>query len=98
MGEIIQYYLSHTRGSPRKNRVNINELVRETLVLLKPIFQQHGVQVTSTLEQSLPSLQGDEASLQRVLVNILDNAVDATKEGGFLKIATRVSTSSEVKG
>jgi C4-dicarboxylate-specific signal transduction histidine kinase len=98
MGEIIQYYLSHTRGSPRKNRVNINELVRETLVLLKPIFQQHGVQVTSTLEQSLPSLQGDEASLQRVLFNILDNAVDATKEGGFLKIATRVSTSSEVKG
>jgi C4-dicarboxylate-specific signal transduction histidine kinase len=98
MGEIIQYYLSHTRGSPRKNRVNINELVRETLVLLKPIFQQHGVQVTSTLEQSLPSLQGDEASLQRVLFNILDNAVDATKEGGFLKIATRVSTPSEVKG
>jgi C4-dicarboxylate-specific signal transduction histidine kinase len=98
MGEIIQYYLSHTRGSLRKNRVNINELVRETLVLLKPIFQQHGVQVTSTLEQSLPSLQGDEASLQRVLFNILDNAVDATKEGGFLKIATRVSTSSEVKG
>jgi C4-dicarboxylate-specific signal transduction histidine kinase len=97
MGEIIQYYLSHTRGSPRKNRIDINELVRETLVLLKPIFQQHGVQLTSTLEKSLPSLWGDEASLQRVLFNILDNAVDATKEGGFLKIATRASTSSELK-
>jgi signal transduction histidine kinase len=97
MGEIIQHYLSHTRGIRRRNQIKINELVQETLVLLNPIFQQHGVNVTTTLAKLLPHLTGDNASLQRVLINILDNAVDATKEGGLLKIGTHASTSSENK-
>ena len=97
MEDIIQHYLSHTRGSPRNNQININELVEETLVMLNPIFQQHGVKVTTTLAKSLPMLWGDDDSLQRVLINLLDNAVNATKEGGFLKIAARASASSESK-
>jgi two-component system NtrC family sensor kinase len=97
MGEIIQHYLSHTRGVARQNQIKINELVQETLVLLNPIFQQHGVKVTTTLAKSLPLLSGDNASVQRVLINVLDNAVDASTEGGLLKIGTRASTSSENK-
>ena len=97
MEEIIQHYLSHTRGTPRQSQIKINELVQETLVLLNPIFQQHGVKVTTSLAKSLPLLSGDNASVQRVLINVLDNAVDASKEGGLLKIGTRVSTSAENK-
>jgi signal transduction histidine kinase len=98
MGEIIQHYLSRTHDSPRKNQIHINELVGETLILLNPIFQQHGVHVTTTLGDSLPPLWGDEASLQRALINVLDNAVDATREGGLLTIATRTCKSSEGNG
>ncbi|HEV8343993.1 MAG TPA: ATP-binding protein [Candidatus Binatia bacterium] len=98
MGDIIQHYLSRTRGSSRKDQIHINEMVRETLVLLNPIFQQHAVEVTAILAESLPLLRGDEASLQRVLINVLDNAVDATKERGLLKIATHASRSSETEG
>jgi signal transduction histidine kinase len=96
MVDIIQHYLSRTRRSLHKHRpININELVRETLVLLKPIFQQHRVQVTTTLAESLPPLSGDDASLQRVLINLLNNAVDAMEEGGTVIITTRESGSPE---
>jgi C4-dicarboxylate-specific signal transduction histidine kinase len=98
MGDIIQHYLSRTRGSPRKDQVNINDLVGETLLLLNPIFQQHGVRVTANLSDSLLLLHGDDASLQRVLINVLDNAVDASEEGGLVKIATRASASSDAQG
>jgi two-component system, NtrC family, sensor kinase len=97
MEDIIQHYLSHTRGSPRHNRININELVEETLVMLKPIFQQHGVTVTTSLDKSLPILWGEDDSLQRVLINLFDNAVDASQEGGLLNIAARESAASESK-
>jgi C4-dicarboxylate-specific signal transduction histidine kinase len=97
MEGIIQHYLSHTRGSPRKRQINIKELVGETLLLLNPIFQQNGVQVTTDLAESLPMLWGDDASLQRVLINLLDNAVNASKEGGRLKIAARTATASAAK-
>ena len=43
MEGIIQHYLSHTRGSPRKRQIDIKELVAETLLLLNPIFQKNGV-------------------------------------------------------
>ena len=97
MEGIIQHYLSHTRGSPRKRQINIKELVQETLLLLNPIFQQNGALVTTDLAEPLPMLWGDDASLQRVLINLLDNAINASKEGGRLKIAARTSTACEAK-
>jgi C4-dicarboxylate-specific signal transduction histidine kinase len=92
MEGIIQHYLSHTRGSPRRRQIAIKELVGETLLLLNPIFQQNEVQVTTELAEPLPMFWGDDASLQRVLINLLDNAVNASKKGGKLRIAARAST------
>ena len=97
MEGIIQHYLSHTRGSPRKRQINVKELVGETLLLLNPIFQQNGVQVTTDLAEPLPMLWGDDASLQRVLINLLDNAINASKEGGRLKILARASATCEAR-
>jgi len=95
MVNIVQYYLSHTRGSlPGRSPVNINELVLETLVLLKPVFRQHELHVRTVLAESLPVLSAHRGSLQRVLINLLNNAVDALKEGGTVTIATRVATES----
>ncbi len=98
MGGIIQHYLSHTRGLPRKNQIRVRELVRDTLVLLEPILQQQGVQVRTSLAESLPILLGDEASLQRVLINVLDNALNASQPGGQLEIAARASAVFDAKG
>jgi C4-dicarboxylate-specific signal transduction histidine kinase len=89
MGEIIERYLAHTRGTPSRNKVNINDLIRDTLTLLQPIFQQRSVEVTSRLAETLPIVHGDGNSIQRVLINLLDNAVDACSKKGALKIGTR---------
>lgn len=98
MGEIIQHYLSNTRGTPHKSVINANELVGETLVFFSPMFQQHELEVTTHLAESLPSVSGDGASLQRVLTNVLDNAVDASQKGGRLTISTAASLSFNGKG
>ena len=91
--EIIQHYLSRTRSSlQRHQRININTILRETLLLLKPIFQQHHVQVRSTFADTLPLLNGDEASLQRVFINLFNNAVDAMNGGGVITLVTRMGS------
>jgi signal transduction histidine kinase len=88
MGEIIQNYLSYTRGSPQRGRINVNELIRDTVLLLQPVFKQRNVSVTTQLAESLPVIYGDGNSIQRVLINLLDNAVDACDRGGSVNIGT----------
>lgn len=99
MGEIIQRYLSHAREAPARTPVKISELIRDTLVLLQPFFQQRGVEITTNLANSLPVLQADVSSLQRVLINLLDNAVDAcNRQGGRIQIKTTDHPADAKKG
>ena len=88
MGEIIQNYLAYTRGNPPQEKIHINELIRDTLLLLQPVFKQRNVQVSTQLADALPAILGDGNSIQRVVINLLDNAVDACEKSGGITIRT----------
>ena len=96
MAGIVQYYLDRTRGSTSKrSQVNLNDLVRETLLLLKPVFAEKSVRVVSQLAESLPALHAHGGSLQRVLINLLNNAVDSLTEERRITIATHIARATE---
>jgi two-component system NtrC family sensor kinase len=88
MCDIIQNYLSYTRANPPRDKININEIIRDTLLLLQPVFKQRNVRVSMALADSLPAVYGDGNSIQRVLINLLDNAVDACDKGGSVEITS----------
>jgi signal transduction histidine kinase len=92
MVELIQRYLSHTRGSPSRDKIQIESLVRDTVLLLQPVFQRRGVRVITEPGDTLPTLYGEGTSIQRVLINLLDNAADACERGGRIEIRTYETT------
>jgi two-component system sporulation sensor kinase A len=96
MTEIIKHYLSRTRGAPHTYRpVNLNELVLETLVQLEIRCQQRHVHVMTELSESLPVLNADGTALQRVLINLLNNALDAMEAGGTITVTTGMTEPPE---
>jgi len=61
-------------------------LVQRLLQRFSPLAQHQGVEVSAALPSDLPPLKVDEPSLERVLTNLLVNALDATPSGGAITV------------
>jgi PAS domain S-box-containing protein len=59
--------------------VDLNEATREVLALSRGELQRGRATVRLELAASLPSVTGDRVQLQQVIINLLRNALDATR-------------------
>ena len=95
MGDIIQSYLAFSRDAPKRELVQINEVIRDTLTLLQPIFEKRHVKLITQFGTSVPAILCDANAIQRMLINLLDNAVDACTEDGKVTVRTCATTGWE---
>ncbi len=72
---------------------DVNEVVRNTLLLLEPKLLKSQVEIAASLADGLPLCLGDACELQELLLNLVDNACNAMPQGGKLSITTRDSGS-----
>ncbi len=68
------------KDTPERELIEINEIIREMMLLLHSEAIQHKVSVRSELAADLPRVMGDRVQLQQVLMNLMMNAIDAMKE------------------
>ncbi|TYP69730.1 ATP-binding protein [Paenibacillus methanolicus] len=84
---IINDYLSVSRPQFEKiEAFDLGLLISNILVLLDPLANKEGILVEMQLEEGL-SLRTDKARLQQALLNLIKNAIEATKAGGIVKVA-----------
>jgi PAS domain S-box-containing protein len=65
------------KAPPRKDRLEINEAIREVVELTRGEAVRTGVSVQARLADDLPLLHGDRVQLQQVILNLIINAVEA---------------------
>lgn len=80
---------SRTSGSEFTN-VDLNDLLRDTVVLLEHQFKTAQIRVQTNFDSQLPSIHGNSGKLQQVLLNLMLNAKDAMfgMPNASLRIAT----------
>jgi len=76
--------------------VELAPLIVETLELTAPQRRIKDAQVAADVESCRVTVQANGPQLQRALLNLLLNAIDAVSEGGHVWIACRASVDSEV--
>ena len=66
-----------TKSDPQRARVDINDLIRDVLPLVRSEVRDHGVMLRLDLAPALPSVVGDRVQLQQVLINLVVNGIEA---------------------
>src|SRR2546426_7062000 len=68
------------RGTPQRELVDVNEVIREMVLLLSSEITRHFISVRTELAAYLPQVMGDRVQLQQVMMNLITNSIDAMKD------------------
>ena len=64
----------------QRGLVDLNEIIREMLLLMRGEATQFAVFVRTELTTDLPRAEGDRVQLQQVLMNLIMNSIEAMKD------------------
>ncbi len=67
--------------------VAIDEVVEDTLRLVRQRAEKAGLKIRVHLPQSLPEIEADFRALKQVLINLMTNAVKFTPQGGTITVS-----------
>jgi len=71
--------LFFTKSPPQRELVDINEVIREMVVLLRGEATRYAISVRTELAADLRQVVGDRVQLQQVMMNLMMNSADAMK-------------------
>lgn len=86
---IVTQFLQAIRpSSPQLRLGSLNDVVRETLELLRPEIENRGVTIKERLAKQLAASPIDAGQIKQALVNLIKNALQAMTKGGVLSVQT----------
>ena len=87
----------YMRHAPKREMVNLNELIREMMVLLKDKAQRHSTRVRSELDAALTAVPADRVQIQQVVLNLMLNGIEAMKDmKGELTVVSKNTGDGEI--
>ena len=91
---ISRISLLFKKGALQRELVDVNELIREMIVLLRSEANRYSISIRIELAEDLPKVMADRVQLQQVFMNLMLNGIDAMKGttgGGELTIKSEAS-------
>jgi len=77
---ISRVRLLFKKGTPQRELVDVNDVIREMVALLRSEATRYSISVGTELSANLPRIMGDRVQLQQVLMNLIMNSIEAMKD------------------
>jgi two-component system NtrC family sensor kinase len=88
--KVVHNMLGYARRmEPRLEDVDVNQTIHQTVDLLENYARNNNIDIQTDLSPSLPIIAGDQAQLQQVVLNLVNNAIDAIGRDGSISVTSR---------
>src|SRR5260370_37495209 len=77
---ITRIRLLFKKGTPQRELLDVNEVIREIIGLLRSEVARYSISIRTELAADLPQVMGDRVQLQQVMMNLISNSIDAMKD------------------
>jgi NO-binding membrane sensor protein with MHYT domain len=77
---ITRIRLLFKKGTPQRELLDINEVIREMIGLLRSEVARNSISIRTELAADLPEVMGDRVQLQQVMMNLINNSIDAMND------------------
>jgi signal transduction histidine kinase len=91
ISSLINELLSFARSPARAlGSVSLNEMLERVVTLLEPEAHKHQVRIVTVPASDVPLIQADLDQIKQVLINLVLNAIQASKAGGIVTLSTQL--------
>ena len=75
---------------------DINKVITDTVGLLRNFFQERKIHIEENLDPEIPLLKSDFNQMKQAILNLLQNAIDATPPDGKIEITTSCNSKNVI--
>jgi two-component system NtrC family sensor kinase len=87
--KVVHNMLGYARRmEPRLEDIDVNRTINQTVDILGNYARANNIDIRTDLAQNLPITAGDQAQLQQVILNLVNNAIDAIGRDGTVSITS----------
>lgn len=95
MTQIVRRILDYARRRPpRRSRISATDVLRQAQDLLKGLAEQREVYITIDASDGRDELFADPGQLQQAVINLVMNAIQASKAGGSVNLGVAIAAES----
>lgn len=97
-GDIIDRVRSlYRKVSSHQEMVNVNDVIRDMIVMLRDEANRHSVTIQPGLGEGLPGVRADRVQLQQALMNLMLNGIEAMRDaGGELRVESQLGEDGQL--
>ncbi len=89
--EIVENLLSFARSRGNTpDHAHLNRCIEEIVRVVRHNLEMNGIEIHTSLDESIGTVSGDHRQLQQVFLNLINNAAAAISGGGTLTVTTRL--------
>ncbi|MFO7557256.1 MAG: ATP-binding protein [Desulfobacterales bacterium] len=88
--KVVHNMLGYARKmEPHLEDMDVNDTMNKTISLLENYSRTNNIEIQTDLSEDLPIIAGDQAQLQQVFLNLINNAIDAIGKNGLIEVKSR---------